>query len=224
MQHSPEAVANGRSTLSNTSRPSPRPACRLSRRPLPAPDRASSLPCASASLGQPAAWGSLAGHFGLIFDNGGTRTTPTPTPTPNVAGGTRTTPTPTPNAAGGTPTTAPRAPSSWHSTCRPLRRSRPFPSGSRRRWWCELHLKSPCLVCLMLTRPFLTPLASLEVAVGRCMALPPGQQADAAAVPVVALQQFLAALRARDFEGAKRLAFQSESPHLDPARAAMVGL
>ena len=56
------------------------------------------------------------------------------------------------------------------------------------------------------------------------MALPPGQQADAAAVPVVALQQFLAALRARDFEGAKRLAFQSESPHLDPARAAMVGL
>ena len=56
------------------------------------------------------------------------------------------------------------------------------------------------------------------------MALPPGQQADAAAVPVVALQQFLAALRARDFEGAKRLAFQSESPHLEPARGAMVGL
>jgi hypothetical protein len=48
------------------------------------------------------------------------------------------------------------------------------------------------------------------------MALPPGQQANAAAVPVVALQQFLAALRARDFEGAKRLAFQSESLHLEP--------
>ena len=29
-------------------------------------------------------------------------------------------------------------------------------------------------------------------------------------VPVVALQQFLAALRARDFVGAKKLAFRSE--------------
>ena len=45
------------------------------------------------------------------------------------------------------------------------------------------------------------------------MALPPGEQATASGVPVVALQQFLAALRARDFVGAKRLAFQSESLH-----------
>ena len=48
------------------------------------------------------------------------------------------------------------------------------------------------------------------------MALPPGEQATASGVPVVALQQFLAALRARDFVGAKRLAFQSESLHLEP--------
>ena len=48
------------------------------------------------------------------------------------------------------------------------------------------------------------------------MALPPGEQAIASGVPVVALQQFLAALRARDFVGAKRLAFQSESLHLEP--------
>ena len=61
---------------------------------------------------------------------------------------------------------------------------------------------------------FFTP-CKFSAAVGG-MALPPGQQANAAAVPVVALQQFLAALRARDFEGAKRLAFQSESLHLEP--------
>ena len=51
------------------------------------------------------------------------------------------------------------------------------------------------------------------------MALPPGEQATASGVPVVALQQFLAALRARDFVGAKRLAFQSESLHLEPCPA-----
>ena len=53
----------------------------------------------------------------------------------------------------------------------------------------------------------------------RGMALPPGEQATASGVPVVALQQFLAALRARDFVGAKRLAFQSESLHLEPCPA-----
>ena len=68
--------------------------------------------------------------------------------------------------------------------------------------------------CVVRRSGAFSPLASFPAVGG--MALPPGQQANAAAVPVVALQQFLAALRARDFEGAKRLAFQSESLHLEP--------
>ena len=58
-----------------------------------------------------------------------------------------------------------------------------------------------------------------QLGAAEAMALPPGEQATASGVPVVALQQFLAALRARDFVGAKRLAFQSESLHLEPCPA-----
>jgi hypothetical protein len=127
-------------------------------------------------------------------------------------------PHPHPNAAGGTRTTAPRAPCSWHSTCRPRRRSRRYLSGSRPRGSCDGRplaegRRGLASVCRRVVAPF-HPL-QVSAAVGG-MALPPGQQANAAAVPVVALQQFLAALRARDFEGAKRLAFQSESLHLEP--------
>ena len=71
-----------------------------------------------------------------------------------------------------------------------------------------------------LTRSAIRPCVQVRAAVGaEPMALPPGEQATASGVPVVALQQFLAALRARDFVGAKRLAFQSESLHLEPCPA-----
>ena len=41
-----------------------------------------------------------------------------------------------------------------------------------------------------------------------------------AVVPVGALQQFLAALKAKDFEGAKALAFMSERNHIIPRHRA----
>ena len=45
------------------------------------------------------------------------------------------------------------------------------------------------------------------------MSNPPSATEPAPGVPVVVLTQFLAALRAKDFTGAKVLAFRSASPH-----------